>query len=136
MVDDFGFTMTGQQWVSEIKDAEGMVEPNGKFLILTVHVANHAKRVDFTFDPNQIVVESDDGRRFLLSHLGQAAQDPHGEQKTTLAAGDSCDRDIVFDIPTNANNLRMRVIFGGRFGEVLEWLFFGDRATAVKRDAP
>jgi hypothetical protein len=127
MVDDFGFTIESQRWSDEIPEADAIIKPDGVFLILSFAVFNHAKRVDFTFDPHQVVVEDNGGRRFRLSTDGQAAVDSMAESRSVLAAGQSCRRSLVFDIPDDAENLRARMLFGGRLSEIADWLIYGDR---------
>jgi hypothetical protein len=134
MVDDFGFTLTGQRWSRQLEDSQGILRPAGRFLILNLHIANRARRVDFEFDPDLIVVDSDDGRRFANSGRATATLSPGGRPTTVLPPGGTCDREIAFDIPPDAGNLQMRIRFGARFGELLDWLFVGNRAFAIEAE--
>jgi hypothetical protein len=57
--------------------------------------------------------------------------DAQGNAPTTLVAGESCDRKIVFDVPADSKNLQMKILFGGRVGEILDWMFYGERAFKI-----
>ena len=125
MADDFGFTLESATWSKSIDNSDVSISPSGQFLTLKVLVSNHAKRVDFTFDPNQIIVENEDGRRFVRTTTNQP--EATEDEKLVLSAGESREFEITFDVPADAKNLRMRVQFGGRAGEILDWLLYGDR---------
>ena len=126
MADDFGFTLESATWSKSIDNGGVSISRSGQFLTLKVLVSNHAKRVDFTFDPNQIIVESEDGRRFVRT-TSSSQPDATENEKSVLSAGESQKFEITFDVPGDAKNLRMRVQFGGRAGEILDWLLYGER---------
>lgn len=117
--DDFGFTVLGCRAVPEING----VKPSGEFIIIKIQVANHAKRVDFTFDPDVVFV----GRgknRFGVSDAGQIAL---GKPKTlrTLGAGESADVELVFDVPKTGASRILGLSYGGSLGEAVDAIVMG-----------
>ena len=45
----------------------------------------------------------------------------------TLKAGESATVDYVFSLPTEHENLRLKILSSGPVGDLLEWLFFGTK---------
>jgi hypothetical protein len=127
MVDDFGFRVTSVRWMSEISHADTIVRPAGRFLVVRLQVANHAKRVDYRFSPDQILIDGPQPGSYGHSAPGQTALDAGQPFSMTIAPGSMLERDFVFDVPPTASDLRLRIRFGARFGEIIDWVIRGDR---------
>ena len=94
---------------------------------MAVRIANHAKRVDYTFKPSSarlIEVEekesrlSVDGQKALERTLGKQCGSP-------IPAGASCVAEVVFDLPVDAELKEFRISESGFVGDVLDVVFFG-----------
>lgn len=127
MADDFGFTIVAVDHPDKIVAADKTSEPTGEYWVVDLQVANHAKRVGFRFDPSTVVLEDQMGNRYLIDPSAQEAIDLFGAATNTLAAGEVVRRKIVFDLPNDVREPRIRIVFGGRIGEVLDYLLYGNR---------
>jgi len=126
--DDFGFALVSQKWTDEIRAASGeSIKADGRFLIVVLRTSNHAILVDFKVDPARFVIDTNAGQRISISPAAQPFVDEFGTEMTSLAGGASSDRKFVFDVPKDAENLKLRVVFGGRFVEIADWFLLGDR---------
>src|SRR5256885_51051 len=88
--------------VEEMASRIGGVNAAGIFYIVRVRVANHARRVDFTFHPDTVLLIDDDGTEHDLSKAGQDALDAGGKHETggnPMRAGTQYSRDLVFEMP-------------------------------------
>jgi hypothetical protein len=110
--------------------------PQGQFYVITLRVANHAKRVDYTFE-NDVVLLVDEGQKeYTISPEGQAARaawqgdDPCAR---TMAPGESCVTEVVFDVPSDADELYLRISMGGPIFDVVDRTIFdyGNRAIRL-----
>ena len=129
--DDFGFSIVSVRQLDKIGDGDESVRPRGKFLVVDIKVANHAKRVDFRFDPQIAILEDALGRKYALAAPAQNIVDRWGMTPTTLKQGEDCQRRIAFDVPVNIPEPRLKIVFGGRIGEILDWFIYGDRALRI-----
>ena len=122
--DDFAFTV-----VAARKDVgEGLPEGRAHYVV-TLRVANRAKRVDFRFREEDVVLIDAAGREYRVSPAAQRAHEAaNGQIDPTakpLAAGTVVLKDLIFDVPRDVEQPRMRVMPGGPVGNVLETVFFG-----------
>ncbi len=137
MADDFGFTVVGMERLSQISQAGEVVKPSGQFAVINLQVANHAQRVDFHFDPSIVIMEDEIGQRYRLAQGPQNLIDEYATSINTLAAGENCRRKIVFDIPMDVGHPKLRIAFGGRIGEIADWLLYGNRWLEIpEREKP
>jgi hypothetical protein len=112
LTDDFGILV------------RGFHESHGVGLA-DITVTNHAKRVEFDFDPSLVkVIDSDGG-----VHVGSPVQ---GGGKTTLAPGQSHETTLSFDL-AGKNPQYLKWNFGGAIGGFLDDLLFGDRRIALNQ---
>lgn len=134
--DDFAFSALGSRKAGTLGAADGQKSAEGLYYVITIKVANHAKRVDFQFDPSTAVLVDRAGKEYHVSARGQAALDSTRSQKDACAealpAGASCITEIVFDVPADITNPHLKMSFGGKVGEFLDTIFYGKRKIALE----
>jgi hypothetical protein len=132
--DDFAFAALGVRQATTIGDAEGSPRARGVYVIVTMKVANHARRVDFTFDKSTVILLDEQGNEYHWSAEVQRAFDasrPPGEScAAPIAAGASCVTEVVFDVLATARVAQVR-ISGGAVGDVLDTIFYGKKRIAL-----
>ena len=133
--DDFAFSALGTRKAAAL-GGEGAQKPSeGLYYVVTFKVANHAKRVDFEFNPATTVLVDGAGREYHISAQGQAvlesAQSRQGACKEAVPAGGSCITDLVFDVPVDINNPHIKMSFG-KIGDFLDSIFYGKRRIALE----
>jgi hypothetical protein len=112
--DDFGFS---------VQD----VKRNGTVWIVDLKVANHAQRVGYKLDNHQVVVVDEQGRTFTETKgVDAGARAPVAE----LPHGESCITRLVFDVPEDAREPRLKIRFGN-VGSVLDFVLLGDWSLAL-----
>ena len=131
--DDFAFSVVGIRKESSIGKS-GSQAPAGVYYVVTIKVANHAKRVDYRFKKNSAVMVDTFGREF---HLARGAQEQlestQGQQCTeAIPAGASCLADVVFELPSDGRALQLRISEGGLAGDILDVVFFGKKRIALE----
>lgn len=130
--DDFAFAVESTKRAAMLGSADSPAKANGTFVVVTLKVVNHAKRVDFRFDRSFAILEDADERRFSVSHEGQAALEA-SEWKidpcaAAIPAGASCVTELAFDVPPDARELRLKISMGGNaFLDFLDWAGWGDK---------
>ena len=131
--DDFAFS------VQEVRKASALGKsdwpaPNGVYYVVTIKVANHAVRVDYTFKKNSAVLVDSQGREFHLSKSGQQALETSEGQQCigAIPAGGSCLTDVVFDLPADAHVSQLKISEGGLAGDILDVVFFGKKRIALE----
>jgi Domain of unknown function (DUF4352) len=131
--DDFAFSVLTVRKDGALgkSDAPG---PNGVYYVVTIKVANHAVRVDYTFKKNSAVLVDSGGREFHLSRNGQQALESSQGQQCVgpIPAGASCVTDVVFDLPTDVRLSQLRISEGGLAGDILDVVFFGKKRIALE----
>lgn len=130
--DDFAFSV---QAVRKTKTL-GTQAAQGIYYIVTLKVANHARRVDFQFDNLSAMLADDEGRKFYLSPDGQkalaAARGGSDPCAAALPAGASCVTEIVFDLPADASNPHLRISKGEAVGDILDIIFYGKKIIKLE----
>jgi uncharacterized protein DUF4352 len=131
--DDFAFSVQSVRKTTSLGSGESRSEPHGVYCVVTLKIANHAKRVDYTFkmaSPTLVDVEekefhvSVDGQKALESTNGKRCSGP-------IPAGASCVTDVVFDLPVDAELKRFRISEGGMVGDILDAVFFGRKTIEL-----
>ena len=113
--DDFAFQVTGVRRI----DAAG---PQGRRYVVTLTVTNQAKRVSYQFRRQSAVLVDGRGREYRPS--GPApANDPCAGP---IPAGGSCRTELVYDLPADVQQPRLRISFGS-VGDALESIIFGSK---------
>jgi Domain of unknown function (DUF4352) len=127
--DDFAFSVLGTRTATSLGTGESQANSVGAYYVVTMKVANHARRVDYTLDKAIAVLVDDEGREFHLSLDGQRALDSAREKRdecdAPLPAGASCVTEIVFELPAGARASYLRVSEGGPAGDILDTVFYG-----------
>ncbi|MBS1723334.1 MAG: hypothetical protein JSS66_10320 [Armatimonadetes bacterium] len=117
MYDDFGFTVLSAE---EVDSAERGVS----HYRVRVKVENHAKRVNYDFDPSVVSPVTESGGVLTLSDKSALAD-------SSLSPGESASYDLVFVGPSDAKILNVRFRFGGAIGTVMDDLLLGPRQVRV-----
>jgi len=133
--DDFAFSVLGTRQIAALGEGESRQRAQGVYTIVTMKVANHARRVDYTFHKQAAILMDDNGNEFHLSPEGQKAFDATRAKSDPCAgpmpAGESCTTEIVFDIPAGAHISHLRISEGGAVGDVLDAIFYGRKRIAM-----
>ncbi len=129
--DDFAWSAVAVRKAQVIET----VRAGGVFYIVTVKVANHAKRVSYRFRPSEILLLDDRGGEHRIAAAGQHEWKQTDKSLTEgdedIPAGSHCVRDLVFDLPADTKSAVMRVSTGGPVGDVLDLVFWGDKQIAL-----
>src|SRR5262245_14450376 len=125
--DDFAFSVLGVRKATALGREYAQERAKGVYYIVTVKVANHAKRVDYTFKKASAIIVDVEQKEFHLSVSGQQAlESTSGTQcSSRIPAGASCVSELVFDVPADAELTHFRISEGGLAGDILEVVFFG-----------
>jgi hypothetical protein len=122
--DDFAFTV-----VAASKNVGEGIPPGRAHYVVSLQIANRAKRVDFRFKTEEAVLIDAAGREYHVSAEAQRAlETATGQPDPTakpLPAGTTVVKDLVFDVPREVEQPHMKVMSGGPVGAVLETVFFG-----------
>ncbi|HJQ24361.1 MAG TPA: DUF4352 domain-containing protein [Blastocatellia bacterium] len=133
--DDFAFAALGARRAATLDEATDAVHAPGVYAIVTMKVANHARRVDFTFDKSTVILLDDQGNEYHWSADAQRAFEatrPVSERcAEPIAAGASCVTEVVFDVPAQARITQLRISGGGAVGDVLDTVFYGRKRIAL-----
>ncbi len=73
--DDFAFSVQGVRKMSFLGSADLQTGAQSVYYVVTLKIANHAKRVDYTFKRPSAILVDDAGREFHLSESGQQSLD-------------------------------------------------------------
>jgi hypothetical protein len=132
--DDFAFAALGVRQAASIGNISEPQRARGVYAIVTMKIANHARRVDFTFDKSTVILLDEQGNEYHWSADVQRAFDatrPPGEPCVApIAAGASCVTEAVFDVPATARMAQLR-ISGGPLGDILDTIFSGKKRIAL-----
>jgi hypothetical protein len=130
--DDFAFSVLAVTKTHTLGNAVAQ----GQYYIISIRVANHARRVDFRFSDQIVVLVDDRGREYRASTEGQtaraAAQGPADACAPPLPAGDACVTEVVFDAPADVRDLYLKISIGPLLGDVLDAVTFRYRSKAIK----
>lgn len=141
--DDFAFSVDGVRRAKALGEDGAQIEAQGEFVVVTLGVHNHAKRVDFTFRPEIVRLVVDGGAQ------GDANSDAQDSAEYTaapaalpalaaangctrpIAAGSSCTTELAFDVPAGTRGLRIRLQFSGLFFDAIDTLVNGRTSLAL-----
>jgi hypothetical protein len=114
------YSIIGVQTAEALGPEMQQTAARGKFIIVRMNtwfdertISAHRGNGPLTPNPRKVVLVDDPGRRFQFSPEGQAAFAWLGNASTPLSAalrpGESYTSDFVFDVPTEAHNLRLLI---------------------------
>ena len=131
--DDFAFSVQGVRKANFLGSGESQTNAQGVYYVVTLKIANHAKRVDFTFKRASAILVGEAGREFHLSENGQQALDatPSNKCSGPIPAGASCTTELAFELPENAHASLLRISEGGTLGDILDFVFYGTKRIAL-----
>ena len=127
--DDFAFSVLGVRKANVLGDEASRADARGAYYIVTIKIANHAKRVNYTFKKASAVLVDAGGREFRISASGQKAiESPNNNQcSAPIPAGASCITEVVFDVPADTRAAQFRISEGGLAGDILDVVFYGKK---------
>ncbi len=130
--DDFAFSVQGVRKVNSLGSGESQTNAEAVYYLVTLKIANHAKRVDFTFKRASAILVDDAGREFRLSENAQRALESQGDKCSgAIPARASCTTELAFELPENAHASLLRISEGGTFGDILDFVFYGTKRIAL-----
>ena len=131
--DDFAFSVQGVRKMSSLGGGDPQNGAQSVFYVVTLKIANHAKRVDFTFKRPSAILVDDAGREFHLSENGQQSLDATHSNNCSgpIPAGASCTTELAFELPENAPASLLRISEGGTLGDILDFVFYGTKRIAL-----
>jgi hypothetical protein len=121
-LDDFVFTIVSAKKVPDARGSSGRVR-----YVVTMRIANQAKRVDWRFQSIDPVLIDSTGRAYSISPEAQRAHEAETGQPDPTAqpipAGKVVLKDLVYEVPADLEEPSMKLLGGA--GDVLETVFFG-----------
>jgi hypothetical protein len=136
--DDFAFS------VLNVRKANTLAaDPSGQtagtaFYVVTMKIANHARRVNYIFDKSVAILVDDRGNQYHVSEVGQKAvnEEPTraGSCESEISPDSSCITDVVFQLPAGASVSHLRISEGGKLGDVADTIFYGKKMIKVTSD--
>lgn len=131
--DDFAFSVQDVRRASSLGSEESQTNAEGVYYVVTLKIANHAKRVDFTFKKASAILVDDAGRDFHLSEIAQRALESTqgGKCSGPIPAGASCTTELAFEVPENAHVSLLRISQGILLGDILDFVFYGTKRIAL-----
>jgi len=127
--DDFAFSVIEVRKADALGSGVAEARASGAFYVVTLKIANHAKRVDYKPQRASAILMDERGREFFLSEPGQAALESAQGPRcyNPIPAGASCTTELVFDIPADSRISQLRISEGGLVGDILDVVFFGKK---------
>jgi hypothetical protein len=126
--DDFGFTVLDHS----VEERIGDVEPRGVFHRVRLLIYNHALRVGYRLDNHRAVLMDEDGGEYEVDLAAERVLDPKWPHREELPHGQRFYSDLVFDVPKDKKDLRMRIAWGGGLVDFLDKTVFGPRDISLK----
>ena len=132
--DDFAFSVMEVRKADGLGSGESALNAAGAFYVVTLKIANHAKRVDYKPKRASAILIDDRGREFFLSASGQTALESLRGPRCydPIPAGASCVTELVFDIPADSHITQLRISEGGLVGDILDVVFFGKKRIELR----
>lgn len=118
--------------VSDVRKTKtiGDKTANGEFYIVKVKVSSDAKRAELGLHAPKFEVVDQQGRRFQrIENL----QLPDNDFERKVPAGESFEREIVFDLPVDAKNPRLDAAEGIGIDKVIESVLIGDEDSILHK---
>jgi hypothetical protein len=134
LFDDFGFSVKDVRTSKTLGPPDHLATASGLYWIVDLQVANHAKRVGYKLDSHQPAIVDAEGRRFAVSPEGEAALAAAGDapkSPSELEHGEKCITRVVFDVPDDAREPRLKIRFGD-VGSALDYLLLGDWSLTLR----
>jgi hypothetical protein len=130
--DDFAFSVVGLRKANALGKGDSQAADR-VYYVVTIKVANHAMRVDYTFKKKAAILIDELGKEYHVSSSGQGALEASEGQHCSapIPAGASCVIDVVFDLPKSANISRLRISEGGLAGDILDVIFYGKKRVEL-----
>ena len=129
--DDFAFSVQGVRTTRTLGDSTA----NGVYYVVTLKIANHAKRVDYEFKPDSPVLVAGGGKQYRVAFVAQGVLDSASGAADPCAApippGSSCTKEVVFDVAPDITDPRLRVSTGGLAGDILDTIFYGKKVIML-----
>jgi hypothetical protein len=132
--DDFAFSVLGARREKAVGEGRYQRVASGVYVIVRMKIDNQAKRVSYRFQKGAPVVLDDQGAEYQVDPDAQAALDgqrnPVLTWPVTIPAGQAFEVDLVFDVPQDRRDLRLRM-GQGRVGVFLDNLFSGRKRFRI-----
>jgi hypothetical protein len=136
--DDFAFSVLGAVKANSVGNYVSQHSTEGQFYVVTLKIANHAQRVNYSFDKSVAILVDESGREYHISGAGQKALDGEttksGGCESEIPPGGSCISDLVFELPKEVRVSHLRVSGGGKAGDVLDTIFYGKKIIKVESE--
>ena len=131
--DDFAFSVLGVRKANSFGSGDSQTNVRGVYYVVTLKIANHAQRVDYTFKKASAILVDHQGREFHLSDDGQQKLESTQSTKCNgpIPAGGSCTTEIAFDLPADALPSQLRISEGGSIGDILDVVFYGKKRIEI-----
>jgi hypothetical protein len=126
--DDFGFSVLEHRTEKKIGD----LVPAGAFHVVRLEVRNHALRVSYRLDNHRPVLMDDEGREYSVDAAAEKVIDPSWPHTNRIAHGTNFASDLVFDVPADKKDLRLRVSWGGGLADFMDEYVFGPKGIALR----
>jgi hypothetical protein len=126
--DDFAFSVLEVRKAADLGKGDSRAA-GGVYYVVAIKIANHAKRVDYTFKRASAILVDDTGREFHLSEKGQQEIESAHISKCAdpIPAGASCTTEVVFQVPDGARPSQFRFSEAGSVGDILDFVFYGTK---------
>ena len=111
-----------------------LIVPCGCLLHVKLKIANHAVRMDYKYRRDLTLIIDELGKEYPPSTEGQSALEATLSPAEVCAApippGQSCVKEVVFDVPTDAQISELRIYFG-ELGDIVEPIISGRKRIAL-----
>jgi Domain of unknown function (DUF4352) len=126
--DDFAFSVQDVRQTGALGNGEFKTKPQGLYYVVTLKIANHAKRVTYRFKYESAKLVDAGNREFRFSPAGQRALESATGKRCgdPIPAGRSCVTEVVFDLPADTELKQFR-ISEGLVGDILNAIFYGKK---------
>ncbi len=134
--DDFAFSVLNVRKVNTSDRASSERNVGSEFYVVTMKIANHARRVNYTFNRAVAILVDDRGNEYHLSEVAEKALEAQptraGGCESEIPPGNSCLTDIAFELPAGAKVSHLRISEGGTLGDVADTIFYGKKIIKVE----
>ena len=136
--DDFAFSVLNLRKANTLNRSVSGEDGESAFYVVRMKIANHARRVNYTFKKSVVILVDDRGNEYHLSAAGQKAFESEptytGGCESDIPPGSSCLSDVVFQLPAAGKISHLRISEGGRLGDVADTIFYGNKVIKVSSD--